>query len=164
MLSRPSPVAVPPHEQPWVDRATELAASFAATVADDDRDARLPAEHLSALSAAGLDAAFLPAALGGAGLSYATLGNVVRILAAQHPAVATVWLMHTGAAHALATLSAPEEAAFFAAELRAGKRFANALSPTAGRSPAGSSSSPAPRSPTTCSSTPGSTADPASSA
>jgi len=132
MLTRPSPVAVPVAEQPWVDSALALAASFASTVADDDRDARLPVEHLRALAASGLDAAFLPVAHGGQALSYATLGNVVRILAAQHPAVATVWLMHVGAAHALATLSAPGEAAFFAAELRAGKRFANALSEPAG--------------------------------
>lgn len=132
MLTRPSPVAVPSHEQPWIDRASELAASFAATVAVDDRDARLPEEHLRALAASGLDAAFLPVEQGGEALSYATLGTVVRILAAQHPAVATVWLMHLGAAHALVTMSAPDVAAFFAAELRAGKRFSNALSEPAG--------------------------------
>ncbi len=53
MLTRPSPVAVPAHEQHWVDRVSALAATFAATVADDDRDARLPVEHLRALSATG---------------------------------------------------------------------------------------------------------------
>jgi alkylation response protein AidB-like acyl-CoA dehydrogenase len=132
MLTRPSPVAVPAAEQPWIDRVTELAASFAATVADDDRDARLPVEHLRALSESGLDAAFLPVEHGGEALSYATLGNVVRILASQHPAVATVWLMHIGAAHALVTMSEPEASAFFAGELRAGKRFSNALSEPAG--------------------------------
>jgi alkylation response protein AidB-like acyl-CoA dehydrogenase len=132
MLTRPSPVAVPAAEQHWLDTVRELAAGFAETVAADDAEARLPIDHLRALSATGLDAAFLPRAHGGEALSYATLGAVVRTLAAAHPAVATVWLMHIGAAHALVTMSDETEAAFFAAELRAGKRFSNALSEPAG--------------------------------
>jgi len=132
LLTRPSPVAVPESEQHWVDTVAGLAPSFAATVAADDAEARLPIDHLRTLQETGLDAAFLPREHGGEGLSYATLGTVVRTLAAAHPAVATVWLMHLGAAHALVTLSSPEEAAFFASELRAGKRFANALSEPAG--------------------------------
>jgi alkylation response protein AidB-like acyl-CoA dehydrogenase len=132
MLTRPSPVTVPTAEQRWVDAVVALAPSFAATVAADDAAARLPLDHLQALHATGLDTAFLPREHGGEALSYATLGTVVRTLAAAHPAVATVWLMHLGAAHALVTLSAPEVAAFFAAELRAGRRFANALSEPAG--------------------------------
>lgn len=132
MLTRPSPVAVPASEQHWVDTVRGLAAGFRETVAADDADARLPIEHLRALNSAGLDTAFLPRAHGGEGLSYATLGAVVRTLAAAHPAVATVWLMHIGAAHALVTTSNEAEAAFFADELRAGKRFSNALSEPAG--------------------------------
>lgn len=132
MRTRPSPVAVPAAEQHWIDTVAELADGFATTVAADDVAARLPIDHLRALHASGLDAAFLPAAHGGQGLSYATLGAVVRTLASRHPAVATVWLMHIGAAHALVTMSPPEEAAFFAAELIAGKRFSNALSEPAG--------------------------------
>ena len=132
MLTRLSPFTVPDAEQHWIDTVTTLASTFAETVAEDDRDARLPIEHLRALNDAGLDAAFLPVEHGGQGLSYLTLAHTVRILAAHHPAVATVWLMHLGAAHALVTMSAPREAAFFAGELRAGKRFANALSEPAG--------------------------------
>lgn len=132
MLTRPSPVAIPAAEHHWIDTVTALAEGFAQTVAADDLEARLPIEHLRALSDAGLDRAFLPAAHGGEGLSYATLGAVVRTLASSHPAVATVWLMHQGAAHALVSTSQPEQAAFFAAELHAGRRFANALSEPAG--------------------------------
>ncbi|HCU78636.1 MAG TPA: acyl-CoA dehydrogenase, partial [Microbacterium sp.] len=93
MLTRRSPFAVPAAEQGWIDTVTALAQDFAVTVADDDRDARLPIEHLRALSDSGLDAAFLPREHGGEGLSYVTLAHTVRILAAHHPAVATVWLM-----------------------------------------------------------------------
>lgn len=132
MLRRPSPVAVPEDEQRWVDCVASLTPDFAQTVAEDDRTARLPVEHLVALHATGLDVAFLPREHGGQALSYATLGEVVRTLSAAHPALATVWLMHIGAAHALVTMSADAEAAFFADELRAGRRFANALSEPAG--------------------------------
>lgn len=132
MLTRPTPVPVPASEQHWIDTVRELAVGFAATVAEDDRSARLPIEHLEALGATGLDVAFLPIEHGGEALSYATLGAIVRTLAAAHPAVAAVWLMHIGAAHALVSTSAPDASAFFAAELRAGRRFANALSEPAG--------------------------------
>jgi alkylation response protein AidB-like acyl-CoA dehydrogenase len=132
MLTRPSPVVVPEGEERWIDVVTGLAASIAATAAAYDQSGELPEEHLRAIAASGLDAAFLPVEHGGEALSYATLGNVIRILAAADPSVATVWLMHIGAAHALVTLSSPEKAAFFAAELRAGKRFSNALSEPSG--------------------------------
>lgn len=132
MLTRPRPTSLPEGEQPWIDRIAALTPSFAATVADDDRDARIPADHLAALAETGIETAFLPREHGGAALGYTTLGDVVRILAAAHPALATVWLMHLGAAHALVTMSTPEQAGFFAAELRAGKRFSNALSEPAG--------------------------------
>ncbi|BDI22190.1 acyl-CoA dehydrogenase family protein [Herbiconiux sp. L3-i23] len=132
MLTRTSPVSVPPAEQHWIDVVSDLAEGFAATVAADDRSGELPVAHLRALADSGLDAAFLPTSHGGEALSYTTLGTVVRILAAAHAAVAAVWLMHMGAAHALVTLSPPPAAAFFAEELKAGKRFSNALSEPAG--------------------------------
>jgi len=132
MLSNRSPFEAPASEQHWVDTVAALAPSFAATVADDDREARLPIDHLATLSDTGLDAAFLPMSRGGQGLSYATLGAVVRTIAAAHPALAAVWLMHIGAAHALVTNSQPDASEFFAAELVAGRRFSNALSEPAG--------------------------------
>jgi alkylation response protein AidB-like acyl-CoA dehydrogenase len=132
MLTRPSPVVVPDDEKHWLEDVDGLASEFAATVATDDRLGELPLAHLRSLSASGLDAAFLPEEHGGEGLSYATLVQVVRTLAAAHPAVAALWLMHLGAAHSLVTLSPDAEARFFAAELRRGARFANALSEPAG--------------------------------
>ena len=132
MLTRPSPVAVPASEQHWIDAVAALSEGFAQTAAADDAAARLPIEHLRALTATGLDAAMLPEEFGGEGLSYATLGRIVQTITARHPAVATVWLMHIGAAHALVTLSPPAAAEFYAEQLRSGHRFANALSEPAG--------------------------------
>ncbi|MGO2112129.1 MAG: acyl-CoA dehydrogenase family protein [Pseudoclavibacter sp.] len=132
MMSRPSPVPVPPHEGLWVAAAAAIADASRATVAGDDAEARLPVEHLRALHASGLDNAVLPESFGGNGLSYAALGRIVETLSEAHPALATVWLMHVGAAHAAVTLTVPEVGEYFAAELRAGRRFANALSEPAG--------------------------------
>jgi alkylation response protein AidB-like acyl-CoA dehydrogenase len=132
MLTRQSPVHVPEEELHWVDEVAAFGADFAQTVMDDDRKGEVPIGHLRTLSDSGLDAAFLPVAHGGSGLSYATLAAVVRTLAVAHPSVAALWLMHLGAAHALVTQSAPDAAAYFAAELQAGRRFANALSEPAG--------------------------------
>ncbi len=128
----PSPTAVPEHERPWVDKVAEILPDLAATVADDDREARLPIEHLEAIHALGLDVAFLPREHGGEALSYATLVAVVRMIASAHPSAATLWLMHLGAAHALVTLSPGDQSAFFAAELARGARFSNALSEPGG--------------------------------
>ncbi|MDN4473525.1 acyl-CoA dehydrogenase family protein [Demequina zhanjiangensis] len=131
-MTVPSPTAVPAAEQHWVDLVDTITPELAATVAQDDIDARIPIEHLQRLHATGLDAAFLPREQGGEALSYATLVAVVRRLAQAHPSAATLWLMHLGAAHALVTMSNDESAAFFASELKAGSRFANALSEPGG--------------------------------
>jgi alkylation response protein AidB-like acyl-CoA dehydrogenase len=132
VLTRPSPVVVPESEQPWIDLVSDLAGRFAGLAAEVDATGELPERQLRALNSCGLDVAFLPVEHGGEGLSYATLGNVVRMLAAADPSVATVWLMHLGAAHALVTSSTPSNAAFYAAELTAGRRFSNALSEPSG--------------------------------
>lgn len=133
MLTRPSPVIVPDREQHWIDEIGELAAGFARTAADYDASGEIPVDNLTALNASGLDVACLPETHGGQALSYATIGRILAILAAAEPSTAALWLMHIGAAHALVTLSKPGRAAFYAAELAAGKRFANALSePTSG--------------------------------
>ncbi|MBE1514485.1 acyl-CoA dehydrogenase family protein [Nesterenkonia halotolerans] len=132
MFRRASPAGVPPAEEHWIQTIEELAQTFGSTAETDDAEARLPREHLEALSRSGLDRAMLPSKCGGEALSYATLGQVVRTLARSHPAVATLWLMHIGAVHALITQSEPDVAAHFAARLINGDRFANALSEPAG--------------------------------
>jgi alkylation response protein AidB-like acyl-CoA dehydrogenase len=127
------PFAVPEHERVWIERARELAASFAAQADALDASGELPVAQLTALQSAGLDGALLPREHGGEGLSYRAYTRIVRLLAAAEPSTATIWTMHTGAALALVQLCAPDVAAFYAAELRAGRRFANALSePTSG--------------------------------
>ena len=75
----------------------------------------------------------VPASFGGAGMSTVTFGNVLATIAKACPSTACIWLMHVGAAAGLIVMSEPDTSSFFLAELRAGKRFANALSePTSG--------------------------------
>ncbi|MFI9560251.1 acyl-CoA dehydrogenase family protein [Nonomuraea endophytica] len=127
------PLGPPPEEQHWVETAAELAREFAGTAAAYDESTSVPRENLEMLHASGLDAALLPKRLGGQGLSYRSYGEIVRLISAGCPATACIWVMHIGAGVGLAEMSAPEVGRFYADELIAGRRFANALSePTGG--------------------------------
>ncbi|WP_309113152.1 acyl-CoA dehydrogenase family protein [Saccharothrix sp.] len=127
------PLGPPPDEQSWVRVAEELAAGFAATTDELDRTAQLPVANLEALHASGLDQATLPREFGGQALSYRTVGAVLRVISAADPSTACLWLMHIGAAEGLVQHSTPDVARYYADELVAGRRFANALSePTGG--------------------------------
>lgn len=132
MLTRPSPFAPPPEETRWVDLVRDLAVGFAERAPGHDAGSTLPLENLRALNTSGLDVAVLPAPHG-AGLSFRTVGAVLVEIAAACPATAALWLMHVGAAHGLVSTAPPAAARFYADELAAGRRFANALSePTSG--------------------------------
>lgn len=133
MLTRTSPMAPPAAEEHWIRTVEDLAAGFAERAASLDESGDIPIGNLRALGEIGLDRALLPAEHGGEDLSFRTVGRILRILAKAEPSTAALWLMHEGAALGLVQLAEPEAAAFFAAELAAGKRFANALSePTSG--------------------------------
>jgi alkylation response protein AidB-like acyl-CoA dehydrogenase len=127
------PLGPPAEEQHWVDTAATLAETFATTAAAYDESAEVPLPNLRALHASGLDQALLPREFGGEGLSYRSYGEIVRLLSAACPSTACIWVMHIGAAVGLVQLSTPEVGRFYADELIAGRRFANALSePTGG--------------------------------
>ncbi|WP_412543234.1 acyl-CoA dehydrogenase family protein [Longispora sp. K20-0274] len=129
----PSPLAPPAAELSWLDLAESLAEEFARHAARLDETAELPSDNLRRLHEAGFDTAWLPAEHGGQGLSWVTFGAVLTTLARACPSTATIWLMHLGAAYGLVHMSDDANSRFFAAELAAGKRFANALSePTGG--------------------------------
>lgn len=127
-MTAPTPFDPPESDQRWLDAARELAPGFAATAAELDDSGELPMENLTALHRAGVDLAVLPAEHGGAGLSHRAFGQVLDVLAQACPSTACIWLMHMGAAQGLVAMSSPESAGFYAGELAAGKRFANALS------------------------------------
>jgi alkylation response protein AidB-like acyl-CoA dehydrogenase len=76
------------------DRATLLAAEFAARASLHDRDASFPFENFSQLSEAGLLALTVPAALGGLGAGALDAARVINILGKADPSTALVLSMH----------------------------------------------------------------------
>lgn len=126
------PFAPPQEERHWVTTAEGLAAKFATTAAAYDESTEVPRENLEALHASGLDQALLPREFGGEGLSYRSYGEIVRLLSAACPSTACIWVMHIGAAVGLVQMSTPDVGRFYADELIAGRRFANALSEPSG--------------------------------
>jgi alkylation response protein AidB-like acyl-CoA dehydrogenase len=126
------PYGIPAHEAVWLDRVRELAEVFRERAAAYDESGELPVENLRALHAEGIDTLFLPTELGGQGIGHQTFGEIVRTLSEADPATACVWLMHVGAAVALAQRTVATLGTFYADALFAGKRFANALTEPAG--------------------------------
>ncbi|GAA4988768.1 acyl-CoA dehydrogenase family protein [Yinghuangia aomiensis] len=123
-----SPFAVPGNDRRFVAAARDLAPQFAARADAHDHEATLPVDNLTALHAAGLDMAAMPEERGGSGMSYQALGEILRIVGKACPATACIWTMHLGAAQALVSFGPPR----YADALRAGERFANALSEPSG--------------------------------
>lgn len=122
-----------PRDQALLDRVAGLTTRFAEDAAGYDERAEIPIANLDALHDAGVDAAVLPAELGGDGIGYQGFGELVRIVARADPSTATILTMHAGAAVGLAGSTRETLGTFFADELLAGRRFANALSePTSG--------------------------------
>jgi len=131
--SQPGPLDPPAEEAGWLEVVAELTPAFRARAAELEETATLPIDNLRELHASGLDAAFLPVELGGHGVSMRTFGRVVGALADACPSTACIWLMHIGAAIGLVEMAPPPAREGFAAALRDGRRFANALSePTSG--------------------------------
>jgi alkylation response protein AidB-like acyl-CoA dehydrogenase len=126
-MTTPNP-ELAPDEQQLLRRVSELAPGFAADAPGYDERAEIPRAALDALHAAGVSRALLPAALGGDGISYLALGELLRLVAEADPSVATILLMHGGAGVGLAELTRERLGSFYAEEFLAGKRFANALS------------------------------------
>ncbi|WP_410655445.1 acyl-CoA dehydrogenase family protein [Amycolatopsis sp. lyj-112] len=128
----PHPLEAPPNERQWVRVAAELAEKFAQRAAEHDASAKVPLQNLTELHGSGLDAALLPREAGGEGLGYRAFGEIVRLLSGACPSTACIWVMHIGASVGLVNLSRPEASRFYADQLIAGARFANALSEPSG--------------------------------
>ena len=86
--------------------AKEIASTtLAAAAADNDRLGRFSPEAIDALMASGLLSMIVPSEVGGGGLGPRALAEVVTALAEKDASVAMVFLMHTLAAHTIASAS-----------------------------------------------------------
>ncbi|WP_085316080.1 SfnB family sulfur acquisition oxidoreductase [Derxia lacustris] len=128
-LPRPArPAHVIASDAEAIEVATRLAADFAAGAAERDREGFLPIEEIERYSQSGLWAINVPAAYGGAGVSYATVAQVIAIVAAADSSIAQITQNHlTLLAHIDLDATEEQKRDLFGLAL-AGHRFGNAFS------------------------------------
>jgi SfnB family sulfur acquisition oxidoreductase len=120
-------VAIVGSDAEAIEAAHAFAAQLAPGASERDRTGWVKDEDLRALAETGLLGVNVPASHGGAGVSYETLGEVFRILAAADPAVAQLPQNHFHFVTAIARDGSPAQQELFFAEVLGGARFGNAL-------------------------------------
>ncbi|RKP55763.1 SfnB family sulfur acquisition oxidoreductase [Pararobbsia silviterrae] len=108
--------------------AHHVAELFRADASLRDQQRRLPHDELNVFSQSGLWAITVPAEYGGAAVSYVTLTEVIRIVAAADPSLGQLPQNHLGIVDVIGLAGTPEQKRRFFAEVLAGKRFGNGFS------------------------------------
>jgi len=113
--------------------AHDLATNFVIDSADRDRDRRLPVAELDRFSQSGLWGMNVPRAYGGAGVSYATVAEVFKIVSAADASIGQIAQNHISLIDLIRF--DPDEArkTFFYGEVLKGVRFGNAISEKGGK-------------------------------
>lgn len=128
---RPRPTA-PAHvvtsDAEAIEIAKALAARFAVGAAERDREGLLPIEEIDAYSQSGLWGINVPKAYGGAGVSYATLAEVIRIIAAADPSIAQITQNHLATNPHIDADATEEQKRYLFGLVLQGIRFGNAFS------------------------------------
>ncbi|MCJ2141803.1 SfnB family sulfur acquisition oxidoreductase [Methylobacterium sp. E-066] len=108
--------------------ARDLAADFATGAAERDRDRRLPVAELDRFSGSGLWGITVPAAYGGLGASFVTVGEVIALVSAADPSLGQLPQNHLAALDVIrVTASEAQKRLWFDRALR-GYRLGNAFS------------------------------------
>ncbi|TDR04991.1 SfnB family sulfur acquisition oxidoreductase [Paraburkholderia silvatlantica] len=108
--------------------AKELAARLAEGAALRDSERRLPHEEIEWFSRSGLWGITVPKAYGGAGVSFVTLTEVVKLIAAADPSLGQLPQNHFGLVDVIALTGSEEQKRGLFAQVLAGKRFGNGFS------------------------------------
>ncbi|WP_321815479.1 MULTISPECIES: SfnB family sulfur acquisition oxidoreductase [unclassified Paraburkholderia] len=108
--------------------ARELAVRLAQGAAERDRERRLPREEIEWFSQSGLWAITVPKAYGGAGASFVTLTEVIKLISAADPSLGQLPQNHFGLVDVIALTGTEEQKRYFFGEVLAGKRFGNGFS------------------------------------
>jgi SfnB family sulfur acquisition oxidoreductase len=108
--------------------ARELAAEFAQEAAQRDRERRLPAKELDRFSGSGLWGITVPKAYGGAGVSFATLAEVIAIISAADPSLGQLPQNHLAALDAIRVTASEEQKLLWFGRALQGYRLGNAFS------------------------------------
>lgn len=116
-----------------LDAAKTYAAEIAPQASDRDRERRLPEAELLALARTGLLGIRVPRELGGAGVSYATVAEVFRVISQADPSIGQLPQNHFHFLEAVFLAGNEPQRRFFAEEFLAGARLGNALSERGGK-------------------------------
>jgi SfnB family sulfur acquisition oxidoreductase len=108
--------------------AHELAARLTRDAATRDAQRRLPREEIEWFSQSGLWAITVPKTYGGAGVSFVTLTEVVKIIAAADPSLGQLPQNHFGLVDVIALTGSEQQKQYFFGQVLAGKRFGNGFS------------------------------------
>ncbi|MDX7950327.1 SfnB family sulfur acquisition oxidoreductase [Lichenihabitans sp. Uapishka_5] len=108
--------------------ARDLAAVFATGAADRDRERRLPVAELERFSASGLWGITVPKGYGGAGVSYATLAEVIATVSAADPSLGQIPQNHLAALDAIRVSGSEAQKVLWFGRVLEGDRLGNAFS------------------------------------
>ena len=131
VLPRPRP-GTPAHiiksDAEAIEVAHRLADKFAEGAALRDRESLLPLAELDAFSQSGLWAINVPKAYGGAGVSYVTLTEVIKIISAADPSLGQIPQNHLAIVEHISSDGSEAQKRFLFGEVLKGIRFGNAFS------------------------------------
>ena len=108
--------------------AHKLAARFAVEASVRDRERRLPVAELDEFSASGLWGITVPKAYGGAGVSYVTVAEVIKIISAADSSLGQIPQNHLGVLDILLQTASEEQKRYYFGKVLQGYRFGNAFS------------------------------------
>ncbi|SDI71211.1 sulfur acquisition oxidoreductase, SfnB family [Paraburkholderia phenazinium] len=121
-------VRIIPDDAQAIAVAHELAARLAQGASERDRERRLPHDEIEWFSQSGLWAITVPKVYGGAGVSFVTLTEVVKIIAAADPSLGQLPQNHFGLVDVISLTGTEEQKRYFFAQILGGKRFGNGFS------------------------------------
>ena len=124
----PQPAHVIKTDAEAIEIAHQLARRFAKEAAQRDRERRLPIAELDAFSQSGLWGITVPKAYGGAGVSYVTLGEVIKLISAVDPSIGQIPQNHFVIVDHIRLDGTEEQKQFFFELVLRGARFGNAFS------------------------------------
>jgi SfnB family sulfur acquisition oxidoreductase len=116
-----------------IEVAHRLAGEFATEAALRDREGILPIAELDCFSQSGLWGINVPKAYGGAGVSYVTLTEVIKIISAGDPSLGQIPQNHLAVTEHIAADGSKAQKQFFFGEVLKGVRFGNAFSESGSR-------------------------------
>jgi SfnB family sulfur acquisition oxidoreductase len=108
--------------------AKALAAEFAVDAARRDRERILPAAELDRFSKSGLWGITVPKAYGGAGVSFATLAEAIKLISAADPSIGQIPQNHLAALDAIRFAGSEAQKKLWFGRVLRGYRLGNAFS------------------------------------